>query len=269
MKSTKLLSLATFALAAPAANAAAIMLYSSSFAGSSGVNLNTTAVTTTGATAAQHTQYGTSISAAWTAATNFKANGSFTDGGTDAASRASATLGFTPQNGYVYNVTMTTNLVDNVTSDPFHIVGFFMAPNYTGSANTAGGATVWALTRVGFPGFVDQVAHYLLAGGQGNFNPTNTVEDTTAPSTLRITLDTTGGTGNWAATYYVGDGAGGFNSIGSVADLGAVDIESVGIGVYNRDQNYNFQSFELSVVPESSAALLGGLGFLALLRRRR
>lgn len=268
MKSTKLLSLATFALAAPAANAS-IVLYSSSFAGSSGTNLNGIAVTTSGATGAQHTQYGTSASAAWSAATNFKADGSFTDGGTDSASRGSATLGFTPQNGYVYNLTMTTNLVDNATSDPFHMVGFFMAPNYTTGPNLAGGATVWALTRVGFPGFVDQVAHYNLAGAAGNFNPTNTVEDTTAPSTLRITLDTTGGTGNWAATYYVGDGAGGFNSIGSVADLGAVDIESVGIGVNNRDQSYNFQSFELSVVPEPSAALLGGLGFLAVLRRRR
>lgn len=269
MKKPSIFGLAILALAAPAANAAAIVLYSSSFTGSSGTNLNATAVTTTGATAAQHTQYGTSISATWSAATNFKANGSFTDGATDSASRASATLGFTPQNGYVYNVTMTTNLVDNITSDPLHILGFFMAPNYTGNPNTTGAATVWALTRVGFPGFVDQVAHYNLAGGAGNFNSTNTVEDTTAPSTIRITLDTIGGTGNWAATYYVGDGAGGFNSIGSVAGLGAVDIESVGIGVYNRDQIANFQSFELSVIPEPSAALLGGLGFLALLRRRR
>jgi hypothetical protein len=269
MKRSAFIAIAAVSLGVPAANAAAIVLYSSSFGGSSGTNLNTTAVTTSGATGAQHTLYGTSASATWSAATNFKADGSFTDGGTDATSRGSATLGFTPKNGYVYNVTMTTNLVDNATSDPFHMVGFFMAPNYTIGPNLAGGATVWALTRVGLTGFVDQVAHYLLAGGAGNFNPTNTVEDTTAPSTLRITLDTTGGTGNWAATYYVGDGAGGFNSIGSVADLGAVDIESVGIGVNNRDQNHNFQSFELSVIPEPSAALLGGLGFLALLRRRR
>ncbi|MCU0795051.1 MAG: PEP-CTERM sorting domain-containing protein [Akkermansiaceae bacterium] len=266
MKTPSFLILSTMVLAAPTASAS-IVLYSSSFGGSSGTNLNGTALTTSGATGAQHALYGTSASATWSAATAFKADGSFADGGTDTTSRSSATIAFTPQNGYVYQMQMTTNLADNLTSDPFHLVGFFMASGYTGNPNAAGGATVWALTRPGTPTIADQVAHFALAGGAGNVG--QLAEDSTAPSTLRITLDTTGGTGNWSATYHVGNGSGGFNLLGSVADLGAVDIESVGIGVYNRDFAHNFQSFELSVIPEPSTAILGGLGFVVLLRRRR
>jgi hypothetical protein len=270
MKSTKRLSLATLALAAPAANAA-IVLYSSSFGGSSGTNLNGTAVTTSGATGAQHTQYGTNISATWSAHTKFKANGSYVEAGTNNSptdnNRNSATIVFTPQNGYVYNLLMTTSFTQ-VPVAAFHAVGFFETSGYTGNINSTTGADVWALTRPGDPLVnLDQTAHYNVIGGAGNIGAGDL--DTTGPSTLRITLDTTLGAGNWAATYYVGDGSGGFNLLGSVADLNAVTIGSVGIGVFNGDGVANFQSFELSVIPEPSAALLGSLGFLALLRRRR
>jgi hypothetical protein len=270
MKSAKFIGLAVLVLAAPAANAS-IVLYSSSFGGSSGTNLNGTAVTTSGATGAQHIQYGTSASAAWSAATAFKADGSFVQSGAfnSTANRVSATIAFTPQNGYVYNLTMTTGFtqVPVVAEAAFHALGYFETSGYTGNINSATGAGVWALTRPGDTTAVDQVAHYNVTGGAGNVG--QLAEDTTAPSTLRITLDTTGGAGNWAATYYVGDGSGGFNLLGSAADLNAVAIGSVGIGVYNADGTANFQSFELSVVPEPSAALLGSLGMLALLRRRR
>ena len=39
--------------------------------------------------------------------------------------------------------------------------------------------------------------------------------------------------------------------------------------IRNNDNTGRFQSFALSVVPEPSSALLGGLGMLCLLRRRR
>jgi hypothetical protein len=270
MKSTTLLGLAAFLLAVPAANAS-IVLYSSSFAGSSGTNLNGTTVTTSGATGAQHTQYGTSASATWTATTAFKANGSFVESGAfnSTANRVSATLVFTPQNGFVYNLTMTTSFtqVPTVGEAAFHSVGYFETAAFSGNINSATGSGVWALTRPGDTTTVDQVAHYNVTGGAGNVG--QLAEDPTAPSTLRITLDTTGGAGNWAATYYVGNGSGGFNLLGSVADLNAVTIGSVGIGVYNADGAANFQSLELSVVPEPSAMLLSGLGMLGFLRRRR
>jgi hypothetical protein len=275
MKPAKLLCLATIVLGVPAANAA-IVLYSSNFGGSSGTNLNGQAVVTSGATGAQHTQYGTNVSATWSAATKFKADGSYVEAGTNNSpsgnNRNSATLVFTPQNGYVYNLTMTTSFTQ--LADPllaaFHAVGYFETSGFTGNINSTTGSGVWALTRPGDASFDDQVAHYNVTGGAGNINaiPT-TVEDATAPSTLRITLDTTGGNGNWAATYHVGNGSGGFTQLASVADLNNVTVGSVGIGVFNGDGAANFQAFELSVIPEPSAALLGGLGMLALLRRRR
>lgn len=228
------------------------VLYSSSFGGSSGTNLNGLAVTTSGATAAQHAQYGTSASATWSAATAFKADGSFVESGAynSAANRASATLVFTPQDGNVYHLTVTTNFTQltNPAEAAFHAMGFFETSGFIGNINSSTGADVWALTRPGDAGFDDQVAHYNLTGGAGSKNaiPT-TAEDTTAPSTLRITLDTTGGSGNWSATYHVGDGAGGFTQLASVADLNAVTIGSAGIAVYNADGTARFQSFELSV----------------------
>jgi hypothetical protein len=273
MKSAKLLTFATFALAAPATNAA-IVLYSSSFSGSSGTNLNGTAVTTSGATGAQHTQYGTSATATWIADAKLKADGSYAEAGTNNSpagnNRNSATIVFTPQNGYVYNLTMTTSFTQ--LADPllaaFHAVGFFETSGFTGNINSTTGADVWALTRPGDPlANLDQVAHYNVTGGAGNIGAGDL--DTTGPSTLRITLDTTLGAGNWAATYYVGDGSGGFNLLGSIADLNAVTIGSVGIGVLNGDGNANFQAFELSVIPEPSAVLLGSIGMLGLLLRRR
>ena len=162
---------------------------------------------------------------------------------------------------------MTSSFTQVTPTAAFHAMGYFMASNYAASINTAGGGTVWALTRAGDASFADQVAHYNVSGGAGNVGQGDL--DATAPSTLRITLDTTGGPGNWAASYFVGDGSGGFTPLGSVADLNAVTIGSVGIGVYNADGAANFQSFELSVIPEPSAAFLGGLGLLGLLRRRR
>lgn len=269
MKSAILLSSAILALASPAADAS-IILYSSSFDGSSGTNLNGTAVTTSGATGAQHTQYGTSASATWSAATNFKANGSFNHTATSGTTQSfSGALAFTPQNGNVYQLTMTTD----VDFTPPNQVGWFGAGlfenlGYTGAATSAtGGANVWMLTRPGDTtvGFLDQVAHYNVNAGTGSqpFDPL--AEDTSAPSTVTILLDTTGGTGNWSAQYYVGN-----TLAASVVDLGAVTINSVGIAANMREDNPGrFQSFELSVIPEPSAALLGGLGFLALLRRRR
>lgn len=260
MRSSKLICLAAFALGVLETNAD-IVLYSSSFDGAGGTNLNGTPTITSGATAAQHAQYGTSATATWSAATAFKTDGSFAESGAynSTANRTSATLVFTPQDGYVYNLTLTTSFTQlpNPAEAAFHAVGFLETSGYTGNINSSTGAAVWALTRPGDPGSDDQVAHYNASGGAGNKNaiPT-TVEDTTAPSTLRITLDTTGGSGNWSATYHVGNGSGGFTQLASVADLNAVNIGSVGIGVYNADGAAKFQSFELSVVGADTTAPL-------------
>ena len=258
MTASKFLHLAVFTLGVTEANAD-IVLYSASFGGALGSTLNGQAVDTSGATGAQHTLFGTSTSATWSAAAKFKADGSYAESGSNNSptgnNRNSASILFTPQNGYVYNLTVTSSFTQ-ISPAAFHAVGFFMAPNYTGSPNTAGGMTVWALTRPGDASFDDQTAHYHVTGGATGI-PANVGTgnlDTTAASTLRITLDTTLGAGDWKATYHVGNGSGGFNLLGSVADLNAVDIESVGIGVYNGDGSANFQSFELSVVGGDTTA---------------
>lgn len=243
--------IAVFTLGVMEANAD-IVLYSASFGGAVGANLNGMAVETSGATGSQHAQYGTSASATWSAAAAFKADGSFAESGAynSTANRASATLAFTPRDGNVYHLTVTTGFTQlaNPAEAAFHAMGFFETSGFTGNINSSTGADVWALTRPGDPGFDDQVAHYNATGGTGSRNavPT-TAEDATEPSTLRITLDTTGGSGNWSAIYQVGNGSGGFTRLASVADLNAVTIGSAGIAVYNADGSARFQSFELSV----------------------
>lgn len=251
MSRFKSLRIAVFALGVMETNAD-IVLYSASFGGTSGTPLNGLAVTTSGATIAQHAQYGTSASATWSAATAFKADGSFSESGAynSAANRASATLPFTPRDGNVYHLTVTTGFAQlpNPAEAAFHAAGFFETSGFTGNINSSAGSGVWALTRPGDSGSDDQVAHYNPTGGAGSRNaiPT-TAEDPTAPSTIRITLDTSGGSGNWSATYHVGNGSGGFTRLASVADLNAVIIGSAGLGVYNADGSARFQSFELSV----------------------
>lgn len=252
MRFLKLSSLAVFALGVTEANAD-VVLYASSFGGAAGTNLNGTAVTTSGATPAQHAQYGTTIGAAWSAHTRFKADGSYVESGTNNSptgnNRNSATLPFTPQNGFVYNLSITTSFAQlpDTALAAFHAVGFFETANFTGNINSTTGSAVWSLTRPGDTTAADQVAHYNATGGAGPQNIAGAPEDNSAPSTLRITLDTTGGAGNWAATYYVND-----LLLASVPDLNAVLIGSVGIAVYNGDGNANFQSFELSVVADGT-----------------
>jgi hypothetical protein len=249
--SFKSLCVSLFALGFTAAHGN-LVLYSASLGGALGSNLNGQAANASGSTATQHAQFGTSPTATWSAATAFKADGSFAESGAynSAANRSSATLPFTPQNGNVYHLTVTTNFaqVPNAAEAAFHAMGFFETSGFTGNINSSTGSGVWALTRPGDLGFDDQVAHYNMTGGAASRNaiPT-TVEDSTAPSTLRITLDTTAGSGNWSAIYQVGNGSGGFTELAAVADLNAVTIGSAGIAVYNADGTARFQFFELSV----------------------
>jgi hypothetical protein len=149
MTSSKQLIIAGFLLGMMETNAD-IILYSSSFGGSSATNLQGQAVVTSGATSSEHIHYGTSASATWSANTRFKA-----DGSTAGASGTSATLGFTPQNGHVYNLTVTTSFVQLATAS-FHAMGYFKTSGFTGNINSATGSQVWALTRPGDASFDNQ-----------------------------------------------------------------------------------------------------------------
>jgi len=143
------IAFAALALAAGSATAATI-LYSATFGGSSATNLNGQSVVTSGATGAEHTLYGTSASATWTADTKIKANGSYAYGSVAPAfERISGTLAFTPKNGYVYTLTMTTDLSVTTPGTNWYAVGFFETAGFTASINSPTGADVWMLTRPG------------------------------------------------------------------------------------------------------------------------
>jgi hypothetical protein len=85
----------------------------------------------------------------------------------------------------------------------------------------------------------------------------------TGTQTLTVVLNTTAA--QWSAEWFLGN-----TSIAEAAF--AVDtnptINYVGFG-RNDGAGIDLSSFSLTMIPEPSAALLGGLGLLALLRRRR
>ena len=78
---------------------------------------------------------------------------------------------------------------------------------------------------------------------------------------MTITLDTTNA---FWSTYASINGA---NSDTFTYTTNPVDITHVGFGVQFATSEVS--NFSLTAVPEPSVALLGGLGLMALLRRRR
>ncbi|MCH7226237.1 hypothetical protein [Haloferula sp. A504] len=230
-------------LALPAGPASAqIVLYSYDFTTGSGP-LNGVAVDTSGATGAQHTQYGTVSGETWTADALFRADGTYDANPASGNIRDSATLSFTPKDGYIYTLSVTTNFDnDAVTGNGlgWHAAGFFATNNWTGDPLGNGdGLSVWGLTQ----GSGGQQLFFDPNGGTTDAGKVTGTFDTTAPTTLTFVLDTTGGAGNWSAQYYV---SGSLER--TVSDLDAVEIESVGIGaLYAAAGTAAFQSFSLSV----------------------
>lgn len=262
---TGIAALVGIALAASSTQAA-IVLYSTDFSGAGG--LNGVAVDTSGATLAQHAQYGTNDGETWTAHSAFNADGTYTDNGSNNF-RQSATLSFTPQDGYVYTLTMTTNYAYSAANEGWHATGFFATDNYTGQPTVNGGPSVWALTRPGRDAALsennDQTT-FLDANG-GTDGSVSGVFDDSAPSTLAIVLDTTLGAGDWSAEYFVGG-----NSVRTESDLNSTAIQSVGIAaLYNGADTAAFQSFELSVneIPEPASLAMGLVGLTLIAARRR
>ncbi len=86
---------------------------------------------------------------------------------------------------------------------------------------------------------------------------------------MRVVLDTTAGAGTWTTTWFAKrDTAGSFTEVGA-GDVIDKNITSVGFGKSNTGITGTITSFSLTSVPEPSTALLGGLGGMLLLHRRR
>jgi hypothetical protein len=265
-----LASLAILSLAVPVS---AAVIFSDNFDGGAAAALNdTTPDTTTGG-------------AKWVA---MNSNGSrmYADGGIEVTTAltsgnrgGSATLVFTPQNGFVYTLDVSAlglnSTTSHTTAGPINF-GFAKGQSTLTGNNRKMGSGDTTVTGKVFQAF-NVKQGYTGANGIGDlsFNATSGMDwiDWTggfgATIDLRIVLDTTGGTGTWTANWFAKKPADGSYTETRASELVTdTDITSVGFALAGRTESGRISSFSLTAVPEPTAALLGSLGLLALLRRR-
>jgi autotransporter-associated beta strand protein len=216
-------------------------LFADNFDGNPAVSLHgTTPDTTTGG-------------AAWVAMNGGDAEGRiYADGdmqltgGSSTTRGGSATLPFTPENGFIYSLTLSASNLDSVSSGSTanrlnfgfakgQSAGNGLANNFTTSAaNVQGQITQGFMTKVGYAGSNTSL------GGNPNaaFNAAASTTGWTALATafggsidLRIVLDTRV-TGNWTATWYAKRTPTATYSVTRATQVvNTEDINSVGFGL--------------------------------------
>jgi hypothetical protein len=239
-------ALAGIALLALPAQAVTV-LYSDDFSGNGTANLNATTPDTT---------IGTNT---WSANTNIKDNGSAT---AVASADAAAGLAFTPTVGKVYTLSVTLAApTGGGTSSPWFAFGFtdvFATGTVPQATYTAW--MLWRSTADATEANRGDLNLYRLSTSDA-FPGNPAAKNVTDTQTLSIVLDTT--TTLWSMEWFQGA-----TSLGTMDYVSNPTINNVFFG-RNTGAGFNLDSMSLTVVPEPRAALLGGLGLLALLRRRR
>ena len=245
---TTLLCVTAIAVLIMVGSANAGLIYSDDFSGSAAADLNGTTpdITTTGES--------------WVARSVYKADGSFSW-----EANAAMSLAFTPADGLVYTLDAK---IENVTGSQWTQFGFGNGqPRVSTDPNWSPRA--WHLLRVAED---SGNAHNTALKDFAALTPWSALSllRYDEPLDVRIVLDTTGGTGNWLATWYAkADSDLAYTEVRAATLLTAEDIDSVGFSLYNTEKSGKFASFSLSVIPEPTTLALMGLGGLMIARRRR
>ncbi len=235
-----------------------------------GLAANTLSGTSPGTYAAGLTAAGGSST--WSANTSFRANGAIVaagsvDNGMDGA--ASLTLGTyitSARNTASGRFTMTATIAGptggNADNSTWVSVGFFNNPIAVGGSFFAGTGQATSLTRR-----VDSSDYF---AGPATNNSLNVINGT-GTRTFTTVLDLTpaggyNGTNNYGTvTFFSDNGPAAGNSFTYTTQQ-----NFTGIGfTFNNEPNSALSNFTLEQVPEPSAAMLGALGVLSLLRRRK
>ena len=231
-----------------AAGSQAAIIYSQDFGGTGTDVLDDTAV-----------QTGTGT---WQAGATFTTSGNLT--GT--ARRTSAVLPFNPVQGEIYELTATIEL----TNAGFLGLGFADNASFTGNSSAqndnnsfrfASGTIIPGYSWIMLNGTSDLAPAYssLLVAATGT-----PPSYTTGPADLKIVLNASNET-DWVTTYFLN------GTLYATSTTAAAILDSAidSVGLTSGNGLGTIRDFQLQTIPEPEAALLGGLGMLALLRRRR
>jgi hypothetical protein len=201
-------------------------------------------------------------SSTWSAGPWFRASG-MNNSGEPGHTSAFLTLG-----NYINSRKGTSEGIFNLTVTIGNIAGSYLTLGYAGGALSttnefSGNNGVGTIIYRGFnnPGELD------MFGGVGSANELDGPDGLTGPRTLTSSLDFTAwnGTTNFGTVTWSDSVIG---TLGSFAFTFDPNVEAILLSEWDWSAGY-FSNLSLEQVPEPSTALLGGIGLLALLRRRR